>query len=314
MKNARFMTVTKSLLVQVHCNIPTKPTWIPTCLTMGRIMPMTKIPSSHLRRLPTTLHACRTLTPWLFLTPTWKILMMMGIRIGHTQDQKPCPARRVLMPNEFHKQVGSFTLSTILASPNGDLPDHRSRSPQFQSNPDPVQFVVKFPGAGEALEMLPLLGGHKRYANGLDAEESGPMEWAPFSTHREWEMAWWAKLRGPSSTALTELLEIDGAGRSTPIHSTEAKCHFLSFLKRSDCHLRLRRISTGSLTRNSQMDFHNLFGRRLSWGDRSTSFITTIYFNVFKPSTVTRSSWSVWLMPLNNTSLAQTRSHESSLR
>ncbi|EPQ52542.1 hypothetical protein GLOTRDRAFT_79649 [Gloeophyllum trabeum ATCC 11539] len=34
--------------------------------------------------------------------------------------------------------------------------------------------------------------------------------WAPFASKLDWELARWAKLRGPSSTALTELLQIEG--------------------------------------------------------------------------------------------------------
>ena len=69
---------------------------------------------------------------------------------------------------------------------------------------------MKFPGAGETLETQPSLAGYQRYANSLGAEENGPSEWAPFSTRLEWEVARWAKLRGPSSTALSELLQING--------------------------------------------------------------------------------------------------------
>ncbi|KII85168.1 hypothetical protein PLICRDRAFT_116589 [Plicaturopsis crispa FD-325 SS-3] len=36
--------------------------------------------------------------------------------------------------------------------------------------------------------------------------------WAPFASEIDWKVARWAKLRGPSSTALTELLNIDGVG------------------------------------------------------------------------------------------------------
>lgn len=34
--------------------------------------------------------------------------------------------------------------------------------------------------------------------------------WAPFTSQLDWEMARWAKLRGPGSTALSELLKLDG--------------------------------------------------------------------------------------------------------
>ena len=74
--------------------------------------------------------------------------------------------------------------------------------------------MVKFAGAGEALGIHPSPVGYQQYAGSLGTEESGPTEWAPFSTRREWEVARWAKLRGPSSTALSELLEIDGVSQS----------------------------------------------------------------------------------------------------
>ncbi|KAH9069502.1 hypothetical protein EDB83DRAFT_2184842, partial [Lactarius deliciosus] len=34
--------------------------------------------------------------------------------------------------------------------------------------------------------------------------------WYPFQSQRDWDFARWAKTRGPSSTAVTELLTIDG--------------------------------------------------------------------------------------------------------
>ncbi|TFK45447.1 hypothetical protein OE88DRAFT_1214209 [Heliocybe sulcata] len=38
--------------------------------------------------------------------------------------------------------------------------------------------------------------------------------WSPFSSRLDWEVARWAKLRGPGSTALTELLRIEAARRA----------------------------------------------------------------------------------------------------
>ena len=48
---------------------------------------------------------------------------------------------------------------------------------------------------------------------GLSAYEAtyntlGESIWAPFRSQRDWEVAHWAKMRGPSSTAMTELLAI----------------------------------------------------------------------------------------------------------
>lgn len=88
--------------------------------------------------------------------------------------------------------------------------------------------MVKFPGAGKVLEEQPSRAGYQRYADGLGTEGNVPTEWAPFSTRREWEVARWAKLRGPSSTALSELLAIDGVSRSISIFPTGTERYFLS--------------------------------------------------------------------------------------
>lgn len=40
--------------------------------------------------------------------------------------------------------------------------------------------------------------------------ESSPQPYAPFISRIDWEMAKWAKLRGPGSTAFSELLQIEG--------------------------------------------------------------------------------------------------------
>lgn len=71
-------------------------------------------------------------------------------------------------------------------------------------------FVVKF--GGRARETVGVDDKHLTYAQySQDLQAEGvPCEWAPFSSRVDWEIARWAKLRGPSSTALSELLGIDG--------------------------------------------------------------------------------------------------------
>jgi hypothetical protein len=39
--------------------------------------------------------------------------------------------------------------------------------------------------------------------------------YAPFQSELEWRIARWAKLRGPSLTAFTELMSIDGVSKMT---------------------------------------------------------------------------------------------------
>ncbi|KAK7023555.1 hypothetical protein VNI00_016675 [Paramarasmius palmivorus] len=46
------------------------------------------------------------------------------------------------------------------------------------------------------------------YTNRISDSERNP--YAPFTSKLEWEVARWAKLRGPGSTAITELLQIEG--------------------------------------------------------------------------------------------------------
>jgi hypothetical protein len=48
--------------------------------------------------------------------------------------------------------------------------------------------------------------GFATYGCGLRSDET----YAPFGSKLDWDVARWAKLRGPSSSAVSELLEIDG--------------------------------------------------------------------------------------------------------
>ena len=38
----------------------------------------------------------------------------------------------------------------------------------------------------------------------------GESIWAPFRSQCDWELAYWAKMRGPTSSAVTDLLAIPG--------------------------------------------------------------------------------------------------------
>lgn len=50
--------------------------------------------------------------------------------------------------------------------------------------------------------------GYQNYHNEVSDNEANP--YAPFQSRLDWEIARWAKLRGPGSTAFTELLSIKG--------------------------------------------------------------------------------------------------------
>jgi hypothetical protein len=61
----------------------------------------------------------------------------------------------------------------------------------------------------------PLVGAqhkntYKLYQDNLQAKTSSETNiWAPFISKMDWEVARWAKLHGPGSTAVSELLSIE---------------------------------------------------------------------------------------------------------
>jgi len=74
-------------------------------------------------------------------------------------------------------------------------------------------YVSEFGGqAGKPLT-APFIHGVAGYSG--YAEQTGGHKniWAPFKSKLEWEIAQWAKLRGPGATAFTELLEIEGVSQ-----------------------------------------------------------------------------------------------------
>ena len=68
--------------------------------------------------------------------------------------------------------------------------------------------VIPYPGeyAGKPIAESEV-GSESGYEASLGAT-TGP--WYPFKTKMEWEIAQWAKLRGPGATAFNEFLHIDG--------------------------------------------------------------------------------------------------------
>ncbi|KAI0686991.1 hypothetical protein C8Q76DRAFT_635698 [Earliella scabrosa] len=69
--------------------------------------------------------------------------------------------------------------------------------------------VVHFPGvhAGAPINKQPTSSEYERYEEAVDSDGNNP--YAPFRSRMDWEIARWAKMRGPGSTALSELLEIE---------------------------------------------------------------------------------------------------------
>ncbi|KAL1687786.1 hypothetical protein GGG16DRAFT_61384 [Schizophyllum commune] len=69
-------------------------------------------------------------------------------------------------------------------------------------------YIVRHPHAGASVDGETACVGHEEYAQRL--RDDGSAIYGVFGSRMAWEVAKWAKLRGPSSTALTELLQIEG--------------------------------------------------------------------------------------------------------
>ncbi|KIJ08418.1 hypothetical protein PAXINDRAFT_18442 [Paxillus involutus ATCC 200175] len=79
----------------------------------------------------------------------------------------------------------------------------------LQKGPYVARFPV--PTAGQPITFSVQNGAHtqfKPYKNFF--KEDLTNAYTPFESSMEWEFAWWAKLCGPSSTAVSDLLEIEG--------------------------------------------------------------------------------------------------------
>ncbi|KAJ3748479.1 hypothetical protein DFH05DRAFT_1588862 [Lentinula detonsa] len=73
-------------------------------------------------------------------------------------------------------------------------------------------YVVSYPdaSAGAPIDLqMDIIDENTQYLGRVCQGEAGK-PWAPFDSKIDWKIAYWAKLRGPSSTALTELLAIEG--------------------------------------------------------------------------------------------------------
>ena len=91
------------------------------------------------------------------------------------------------------------------SDPGPPLPIHVERG-----NSDPPSLIVdSFPCSSAGAPILSAGQGRHIYESSQDV--FGSSIWAPFRSQRDWEIARWAKMRGPTSSALSELLAIPKA-------------------------------------------------------------------------------------------------------
>jgi hypothetical protein len=106
-------------------------------------------------------------------------------------------------------------LSTAI--PELPLPYANIRSSDNTSASSP--FVVKFPSSSAGAPISHHgRHAHESYRESIRSQSSAAASdasnmYAPFASKLDWEIAQWAKLRGPGSTAFSELLAIDGVSK-----------------------------------------------------------------------------------------------------
>jgi len=76
------------------------------------------------------------------------------------------------------------------------------------------KFAAEYPRAQAGSRVGVDMDSNSRYGAALLDQMA---TWAPFKSRIDWEVARWAKLRGPSSTAFSELLSIDGVSLKCPL-------------------------------------------------------------------------------------------------
>ena len=74
---------------------------------------------------------------------------------------------------------------------------------------DGIPFVERFPFGATGV-LLPDMGQGVPVFEALRNDLGPDNIWHPFQSQSDWDFARWAKNRGPSSTAVTELLALDG--------------------------------------------------------------------------------------------------------
>ncbi|KAJ3736830.1 hypothetical protein DFJ43DRAFT_1149942 [Lentinula guzmanii] len=109
------------------------------------------------------------------------------------------PSPELIFPDGFfdeprqlpHSRVPAVVESLYLRAPHVEqYPDHHAGAPVESQNATADE--------------------NTQYYHNLKVTATNP--WAPFESEIDWNIACWAKICGPSSTALTELSVIDGVG------------------------------------------------------------------------------------------------------
>ncbi|KAM6491662.1 hypothetical protein JOM56_012906 [Amanita muscaria] len=145
--------------------------------------------------------------------------------VGNTQDAPSDDEIAPLTSISAHAPAADSDVTADLTDLDSDLQVESSSSaaslsisrtgPRSTPAIDPDFHIEPFPGsyAGKPIQAR---GSEPTYVNYIDqlkaseSESEAENTWAPFNPKLDWEIARWAKLRGPGSTAVSDLLSIDG--------------------------------------------------------------------------------------------------------
>jgi len=112
--------------------------------------------------------------------------------IPHAEDAEDVPAFPPFQPMEEDE------LEMFAGDRNARLSDETA----LYNNPSVIQFTAGNAGA----PVRTTTPTYRRYQTSLRCDNP----WAPFESCLDWEVAEWAKMQGPGSTAFSSLLKIDG--------------------------------------------------------------------------------------------------------
>lgn len=137
------------------------------------------------------------------------------------------PQQRPPSPDDIHR-VDDSDVENLPPELRHVAPDRESHQ-QAKQHLHARTHVVHFPGglAGSPItsDSTRAASGYHEYQTQLDSGGTNP--YTPFTSRIDWEVAQWAKLRGPGSTALTDLLKIEDVSHRLHAYCDATHTHHL---------------------------------------------------------------------------------------
>ena len=122
------------------------------------------------------------------------------------------PPSDVADPTDLDQEMGSEHEAPTADNDAVDTPWSPSRR-EAELDLERRPFIATYPGGmAGAIHSKAKLGENQKYERQM-GKESQENVYAPFASQLDWEVAKWAKMRGPSSTSFTELMTLDGVSR-----------------------------------------------------------------------------------------------------